>query len=229
MRHTCSTLGPHSASCQGKRSQVLSSRSSARRGASQNTFERSHRPTLYPRRAMDIPRFADEVVLPTPPLPDVTTIMRDSCMSLGDRLKASSSAANDATGAGPRLGPWRLTPRLAVWRGHGAATCAVRRSRLRRNLTCHKRKPQDIIVMRIVLTLATVVLCARACRLQATAHRATSLSDWARQGRQRPHLSSSGHCHTLLSTSLHAPERIAAAAFAPRSESRSAFPLRLAV
>ena len=52
----------------------------------------STRHTLCPSRAMDIPRFADVVVFPTPPFPDVITITRVSASSSASPRASSSSA-----------------------------------------------------------------------------------------------------------------------------------------
>jgi hypothetical protein len=51
-------------------------------------------------RAIDMPRFADEVVFPTPPFPEVMTMTRFSPPS----TSCSASDSLNATGRGPRRG-----------------------------------------------------------------------------------------------------------------------------
>ena len=65
-----------------------------RRSRLRNPISASIKQTLYPSLAMDIPRFALVVVLPTPPLPDVITITRVSSDSAStDTGSAESSDA----------------------------------------------------------------------------------------------------------------------------------------
>jgi hypothetical protein len=62
----------------------------------------STRHTRYPRRAMLMPRLAEVVVLPTPPLPEVMTMTRASPAPSAVRRRAAPSSAARGRNASPR-------------------------------------------------------------------------------------------------------------------------------